>query len=190
MINSIAKSQIGKIFLNKESINELFKISTLEFDSTSLAEHLPMFEKVVGKHKPMKMDLSFENIKVLFGQYDTNVILTYDMGICFKLDGHNQHCLIQDELPMVTSMNMEADDDILMINLLNHKLDITHKNGLKSLPKKNTMKMTTEDYKEFISMFGFWLNHLKKWLNEEMLREGIFFPYGIEEFYTTLNFKK
>lgn len=91
---------------------------------------------------------------------------------------------------MVTSINMEADDDILMMNILNLKLDITHKNGLKSMPSKNSMNMTKEDYKEFISTFGFWLNALKKWLNEEMLREGVFFPYGVDEFYTRLNFKE
>lgn len=134
MINSLAKSPLGKIFLNKESINELFKVSTLEFDTTSLKEHLPIFETKVGKHRPMKMDLSFSDVKVLLGQYDTNLIMTFDMSICFKLDGAHNKCLIKDTLPMVTSMNMEADDDILMINLLNLKLDITHKNGIKSMP--------------------------------------------------------
>ena len=99
MINSVAKSQMGKVFLTKESINELFKVSTLNFNTTSLAEHLPIFEKKVGKNKPMKLDLSFKDIKVLIGQYDTNLIFTYNMQICFKLDSltskkvHNK-CLI------------------------------------------------------------------------------------------------
>ena len=134
MINTLAKSPLGMVFLNKESINNLFKVSTLEFNTTSLAEHLPIFQTKVGKNKPMKMDLTFSDVKVLLGQYDTNLIMTFEMGICFKLDGSHNKCLIHDTLPMVTSMNMEADDDILMINLLNLKLDINHKNGVKSMP--------------------------------------------------------
>ena len=129
MINSIAKSAVGTIFLNKQSINDLFRISTLDFNTTSLAEHLPIFEKKAGKNKPMKLDLTFKDVDILIGQYYTNLIMTFNMGICFKLDGHNNKCLIRDTLPMVTSMNLEADDDILMINILNLKLDVrAHKN--------------------------------------------------------------
>lgn len=164
MINSVVQSPIGQVYLNKESINNLFKLktTTLEFDSTSLAEHLPIFESKIGKNKPMKMDLSFKDVEVLIGQYDSHLIFTYNVGICFKLDGfHNAKCLIADTIPMVTTLNMEADDDILMIKILKLNLDFKDKSYIKSMPQKNTMKMTKEDYKEFISTFGFWLKHLK-----------------------------
>jgi hypothetical protein len=193
MINSVIQSPIGQVYLNKESINNLFKlkVTTLEFDSTSLAHQLPIFESKIGKNKPLKMDLSFKDVEVLIGQYDSHLIFTYNMGICFKLDGvHNAKCLIKDTIPMVTALNMEADDDILMIKILNLNYDFKDKSYIKKLPQQNTMKMTKEDYKEFISTFGFWLKHLKKWLNDEILTEGIFFPWGVDEFKTSLNFKE
>ena len=41
--NSMAKSKIGKTFLDKERINKAFKTTNLEFDSSSMQKFLPIF---------------------------------------------------------------------------------------------------------------------------------------------------
>ena len=55
---------------------------------------------------------------------------------------------------------------------------------------KNSMKLTSNEYREFLSTFGFTMNFMKKWMNDVYLREGIYFPYGVDEFYTTVFFKE
>lgn len=47
MANAFAESAIGKVKLNKEHIKSMFKDyedQALDFDTTSLAKHLPLFK--------------------------------------------------------------------------------------------------------------------------------------------------
>jgi len=48
---------------------------------------MPIFEKKLGKNKPLKMNISFSHIKTFFGKYDTDVVLDYIMHISFKSGG-------------------------------------------------------------------------------------------------------
>ena len=50
--------------------------------------------------------------------------------------------------------------------------------------------MSKNDYKEFLAQFGFWMNHIKKWLNTDMLTNGVLFPYGVDEFKSKVYFKE
>jgi len=52
------------------------------------------------------------------------------------------------------------------------------------------MGLTENEYREFLSTFGFSLNYLKKYLNDVVFRGGIKFPFNIEEVYTSLEFGK
>ena len=52
------------------------------------------------------------------------------------------------------------------------------------------MELTENEYREFLSTYGFCMNFIKKWMNDVYLREGIYFPYNVEEFYTTVFFKE
>ena len=124
-----------------------------------------------------------EDIKVLFGQYDSNMIIEYKLNYKFykKVDG-KLSMLIQDRLSMITSLNVVSNDDILFPTVLNHKIVHNAKFGPKDLPVKNKLNMSKNDYKEFMAQFGFWMNHIKKWLNTDMLKNGLKFPYGIDEF--------
>ena len=61
--------------------------------------------------------------------------------------------MIYDEIRMVTSANMKTDNDMLFIDILNHKLEISPNSGTKKLPIRNRMNMTTRDYRDFLSQF-------------------------------------
>lgn len=134
------------------------------------------------------MDLHIKDATVLVGQYDTDMIFDYTM--CMSWFDRNGTQLIYDELKMISSMDMTAEHDIMYIKLLNHKLDLDNKFGQRSQPIKNGMGLTENEYREFLSTFGFTMNYLKKWLNDVYFREGLFFPYNISEFDTRVSFKE
>ena len=64
------------------------------------------------------------------------------------------------------------------------------RHSAKKQPIRNSMNLTTSEYNEFISNFGFTNTYLKKWLNDVVLREGVKFPFDMEELYTYLKFSE
>merc|ERR1712070_1319403 len=90
---------------------------------------------------------------------------------------------------MMTALNLQADNDILYIDIQNHKLVVDNKFGAKSEPKRNSMKMTENEYREFMAQFQMWMNDVKDWMNEYKLKKGTLFPYGVDEFKSTVSFK-
>ena len=121
-----------------------------------------------------------KDVKVLFGQFDTDMIFEYTL--CMSWFDSKKLELMYDELKMISSMDMEAENDIMFIKLLNHKLDIDSKFGQRSQPIMNNMELTENEYREFLSTYGFTMNYLKKWLNDVYFRDGVFFPYNVSEF--------
>lgn len=106
--NSMANSVIGRTFLDKDRINKAFKTKGLEFDTTSLQHFLPIFSDRVGPNVPLELEVDFKNIKVMFGQYDSNVIVDYQLNFRFYSKGRAgaKNLLIQDKLNMITAMNI------------------------------------------------------------------------------------
>lgn len=90
---------------------------------------------------------------------------------------------------MVTSFNVKFDDDVAFITILNNKLDLPKKNAKKE-PIRNKMKMTNNEYREFLSTFGFTMNFMKKWMNDVTLRSGVKLPYRMDEIYTSIDFSE
>jgi hypothetical protein len=142
----------------------------------------------------MRLDLSYKNFKVMFGQFDTDVIFEYTACMSFALakpsDGVKDSVLLYDEVKMIVSADITSADDIAFIHFLNFKHDVDERFGSRKMPIRNNMDMTEQDYKEFLTSYGFFLNDFKKFLNNDYLAYGIRFPYNPEEFYTTVNFKE
>jgi len=86
--------------------------------------------------------------------------------------------LLYDEVKMVTSAKVSADDDMVFITLLKHKLYIDNEYGQSTEPKRNGMGLDAAEYRQFMSDFGSFQNYLKKWFNEEYFKNGISFPYN------------
>jgi hypothetical protein len=53
---------------------------------------------------------------------------------------------------------------------------------------RNGMNLTPNEYREFLSTFGFTNNYMKKWMNDVVFRPGVRFPYNMQEVYTTIKF--
>lgn len=134
----------------------------------------------------------FKDINVLFGQYDSNILLEYTLIYEFyskTADGYQ--LIIYDSLKMITSIKMKSDYDLIYPSILNHKIiqDPQH-GGFKKYPKENKLDMSMNDYKQFLSEFTFWMNHVKDWLNEDIFTKGIVFPYNVDEFKSKVYFKE
>ena len=126
-------------------------------------------------------------MRINYGINRDDVSIQYTMKIGFSLDALGTKELLYDEINFETSFDLKADNDIVYGVIKKHRIDMPRHRS-KKLPVRNTMNMTSTDYNEFISTFGFTNNYIKKWMNDVVLREGIKFPYNMEELYTTLQF--
>ena len=99
--------------------------------------------------------------------------------------------LILDEVPIITTMNMKMEDDIVFLDVLKHMLVTDSKyGGIKNAPTMNGMNLTTIEYREFVSSISFLQNFLKKILNAVYFKNGIVMPYNPKELYTSVAFKE
>lgn len=127
--NQVAKSNLGKIFLNSKSTAALWGEPGLTLDSTKLNEHLPIFYEKIGANKTLKADISFKDFNVMFGKYDSDVILEYTFCFSMRQNLLGAPELIYDEIRMVTSAKLRMEDDIIFIDLLKNHMNIDNKYG-------------------------------------------------------------
>ena len=78
----------------------------------------------------------------------------------------------------------------MMFNVISHKLDIGNKYAQTSYPVKDTLKTTENEYREFLSTFGYSLNQMKNYFNQVILPKGLHFPYSVDEIETDVKFKE
>lgn len=205
MANALAETEIGTLSLTGKKLSKMFqgftqKALDIPFTTTSLKHHVPLFYEKLGKNYKMRLDLSFKDIKVKFGEYDTDLIFEYTMVMNWlpddtgasregsKGDVGSLETIFYDEFQMVTTAMLEVTEDIGYLNILNHKLDLNNKFSQTVAPVKNTMKVTENEYREFLQSLGFTLNELKKWFNDVILLDGVKFPYAIDEIKTEVAF--
>ena len=191
MANQWANSQIGKVFLNTQTFNELFG-TNIELTTTLLKEELQLgiFEDLLGKDKKLKMLVGFKDIEVEFGpDEDVNVILKYTATFSLALDLLGTKEVVYDEIRMYSAANVQAQNDDLHIQLLEHKLDVGSELAQKTRPHRTSMDITENDYIEFLQDFSFANDYVMKWLNDVIFRNNkVSFPYTMEEFETNLVF--
>ena len=104
----------------------------------------------------------------------------------FNKTGEVLHEIMYDEVQMITALDMDTENDIMYIDLLTHKLDLSSKYGQKSKPERNHMQLTENEYREFLSTLSLTLDWMKVWLNENYFNQGVFFPWNISEFKTKI----
>jgi hypothetical protein len=101
----------------------------------------------------------------------------------------SKDALLFDELPIVQSFTgVELKDDIFFLTINALSLNIHDRYGQKSYPKENSMDMSPNEYKTFLSELSLTLNFIKKYFNDVILRGGLPFPYNVDEFYTSVKF--
>ena len=173
--NQVAKSHLGHINLNSQTVRDLWGDGKQNFTTTSLGKHFPLLEKKLGKNRELHGFATFKDIQVIFGNFDTDVILSYTA--CFQINLENGDEIIYDELKMVTSAKVASENDRVFVTLLKNKLFIDNQFGQRTEPKRNGLRLTSNEYREFISSFGFYMNYLKKWFNNVYFKNGLDFPY-------------
>ena len=57
----------------------MFNTSGLSFDTSSVLPHLKIFEQRLGPNIPLMFKTQFKDVKVLFGQYGSNILLEYTL---------------------------------------------------------------------------------------------------------------
>jgi len=180
---------------NTDRLNKMvsmFKnVEHFEMDTDSVGKYLTLFKNAggKGKKKPMTALLEFKEFDIKFGEYDTDVIISYTACLNFKMDGKT---LIYDELRAITSGSVRSEDDILYMKILSHKLDNNSKYSQTAAPVKDNMKVRENDYREFLTQLGFYMNKQKEWLNEHVLNNGngIHLPMGSNEIKVNLAFRE
>lgn len=173
--NQVAKSHLGHINLNSQTVRDLWGDGKQNFTTTSLGKHFPLLEKKLGKNRELHGFATFKDIQVIFGNFDTDVILSYTAA--FQINMENGDEVIYDELKMVTSAKVSSENDRVFVTLLKNKLFIDNQFGQRTEPKRNGLRLTSNEYREFISSFGFYMNYLKKWFNNVYFKNGLDFPY-------------
>ena len=149
----MAKSEIGKFDFNEQRLNTFFGVDYLKFDTTNFAKHMPIFKNKLGKDKPLRMFVNFEQFDVKFAENGVDLTFDYIMYVQFFIDKPRTKEYLADKVHMVTKGNLESENDRLFINLKEHKLEIDKHYQNKKLPLRNNMKMTTNEYREFLATF-------------------------------------
>lgn len=142
--NALSASEIGELMITGPKLSKLFQTFTkkkldIPFTSTSIKNHIPLFYQKMGKNKKLRLDVSFKDVKVLFYNFDTDLIFEYTMIMNWLPDDDHasdpgkkgtkgtKETLFYDEFNMVTTATLEVVDDIGYLNILNHKLDLNNK---------------------------------------------------------------
>lgn len=89
-----------------------------------------------------------------------------------------------DELQIVTSGMVKTADDRAEIKIVNHKLDMQNSYRETNYPQKDFFKkkMSTNEYRQFLSNFEMMLSRQKQYINDKILKNGIDFPMSTDEF--------
>jgi len=159
----------------------------IEFDTTSIAKHIPLFEDKLGENVPLKMDLSFKDTNIMFAQHDTDISLDYTLCIKFSHDEPKGEEVFYDELKVMMSIDVEVLKDIAFPYIVTLKLDIDKKKD-KEKPTRTSLDLDDYDYREFLSTFGLSLVEVKTLLNDVVMIDGVAFPFSIDEIFTTVDF--
>jgi len=122
-LDALFRSPIGLLHVSTDRLNRMFEIypnlPRMVMDSTTVGQYMPLFTEKLGKGKPLHAWLQFKNIDVKFGQYDTDIILSYTACLRFREDtGATKETkakgtvadlkdLFYDELPIVTTGSLK-----------------------------------------------------------------------------------
>lgn len=102
------------------------KLPKMKMTSTSVGYYIPLFKEKLKKNMPLHATVQFKNINFKFGQYDTDVIVSYTLCIKFREDDGKKHKkdasgktidvlkdLFYDELAIVTTGSVKTKDDVV-----------------------------------------------------------------------------
>ena len=140
-LNNFFRAPIARIQIDSDRVNKMlsvFKIDKeFEFTTSSIAEYgrIPLFERKMGRDVPLACELRYSNFNVMFGQYETDVIIEYTVSVNFSKYEKDSKSVFYDELKMITAGQIVTKHDSrVYIEILTHKLDLDNKYAQASVP--------------------------------------------------------
>lgn len=112
-------------------MNALFNMEHIRLTTSSLEAIYPLFADKLGPDVEITAQFHMRDVNVLFSQHETDIIMEYTLCLSWKTE---QQVEMYDEVRMISTMDLETDNDIMYITLLSHKLDVSNKFGQRSLP--------------------------------------------------------
>merc|ERR1719183_1832873 len=160
-----------------------------------MKSHIKIFEEKLGPHVPLKAYANLKDIKIMFGQYDTDVAADFTLCLTFSKDEPVRHHdpsaseLLYDCLEFSVSSDLGMHYDVVHANIIQLKL-VLNSQGNRDRPKRNSMDMTPNEYREFLEDLSFSTSEIKKLLNDVVLRgNNAHMPYTMDEFQTSVKFE-
>lgn len=192
ILENFAKSPIGKVILMPDNVADFFDgRNDIKLNTSYLKKFFPIFYDRLGPDEDLTFRMEMKKPKVYFKSGDVDVAVEYILSLEVYHPnpkhqtgtlGMTNPFLLGDDIKIVTSFNLKTSNDVLYPTIVEHRVDINERYGQRTQPMINNIKMSENEYKEFIMAFEFTLNYLKKWMNDVHLRNGLKFPYGMEEF--------
>lgn len=125
-LDNFAKSPIGFMEFTSHSMDHMFKmfknLPKFVLSTETVGKYLGIIKKHAPRNKEMKVMLNFKDIEVKFGEYDTDIILSYTTCVKFLLADDDKE-LMYDEIRMITSGSVRNDENTLYAKVLSHKID-------------------------------------------------------------------
>jgi hypothetical protein len=158
------RAPISYVQIDQDRINKMLSVWKIDkpfkFSTSSIAKDakIGLFERKLGKNIDLAGEFKFKNFEVKFGRFDTDIILEY--VLCLEMKKHEKDArpFFYDELHIVTTGQVTTSEDSrVYIEILNHKLDLTNKYTQSEYPKKETLGINSNEYKEFLSTFNIFL---------------------------------
>lgn len=163
-VNTVAESRIGTLDLNTDKINQMLGLQdpSFAFDTNFLEQDIPMFAQKLGKDTALRLKLGFKDVAIQFAPNNgepPHIVTNYKMHITFLDDATGQE-LLYDELPMLTTFNVDDREDIILPYILENKIDAENKYSRRTTPIRNSLDIGRDDYQPLLDSIQFSLNVL------------------------------
>jgi hypothetical protein len=169
-------------------LNALFNVTDIKFDTNNFAKYIPTLKNKIGANKPLKVKASISHVDVRLGLLDSDVRLEYTLNLGWYTDLLGSPELLYDEIRMVTAFNMETHNDVVNITITDNKIKMDAQFGGRQAPVRNNIKMLNNEYREFLTQYGYSAFQMMHWMNNDIFKGGVKFPYRPDEFITNIAF--
>ena len=104
----------------------------------------------------------------------------------WSLDNSQYKVLLEDSVRFITKANVITKNDLVFVEITKNEILFDDKFGGKQKPISNTMKMSSNEYREFLASLSSSANKMQSYLNNKIFPAK--FPYHPDELITNLQF--
>ena len=101
-------------------------------------------------------------MNVKFGIWETDIVLDYTLLITVFEGSDWTKEIFYDEIRVVTALKLETDNDVVYITIVKNKINFDPRYGQKTQPMRNSINITPNEYKDYISNLGFFSYQKKR----------------------------